>query len=1749
MEPSSSNVSSDDSKVSSTQQPKRFSKLLSTLRFSGVPKLTGPSDGKLLDLDDWRSPKPSLAERLFPKLFRKNAAAKESPKKIFRRSDLKKQIQESLTARRRADLQRRYEQYALDQEQRRDKHQSRKSLQPFVDVDLEESFRKEKINDEDKEQLQEIENEQQEEEEEEEEEEEDDDDDDEDDDQGKQTEEEDNAENENAEEDDEEEIASRHKRPLKMESESEDEDEEQKWNDETDNEKVPSRPPKASIKSDNGFTEDQTTVQVLFSEERITVGTDDDCKVDDQASPTCSNLLQRRNGKSFRDLSMENIFFHDDSKLNLDDTFSFVEADAAPIKAQDSFFNPDGLLSSDECKKEDELCSSSLSYPELLPSSEKLTGSGEMVLTPRSESNSTTSCTQSKLLFAESPSVSGRLNVATPKCRFDADTSLEFFCSAPFASSPIVAANYSLASGLPRRRPLPAAPSRLVFDEDAQDGFDAERMPVNFESPFQADTSKIESNEFRIEENVKQDLPDDAENCEQNIFGNQVLEELKKVKRSKFLDSRKQIRKEFLDTEAVLSSSDEEEDSGDDEVDEYEAEAGDADVVKSENELRVEIGKIHLKQMLDDDRQLVEMYKEALIDSRKQRKSIRERRFAWKRNAAKDEEEGQARNADHDNSDDEENEANTTFEKWQQERLERMRLMMEMNDSAEEEILFGNDTNSRIYQFGMQALRADDSQGIFLKEKYISFHIPQWVLSELLGVGEASRKSGQVEITSFWSSIADDDGATAAHSVIFSQSMDYHSSESLLRRSQAALETAYKCSADSNSCHDFSKNIFFPITPPKDDTPRNFETLTPSTRKRRRLLKEQGTSTTIFDGVFIPRHNRVNNCFHLFSSLKLSSVYICAVVLSISSVSGRLVVAYAAFNCALISTCFDFLYNSWLCRKMSDERSNLNVSNGASDNGNGEAKSVDSTEQFVPSVGVDHHNGTMGNSFTIFRNVKNDSPREFSNNSVENDLKLDSNEVEEQLPKSPADEKASVEVKSLLSSDVESLTRPKEFDSENERPFRLSKAQLKQLLDEPNGIYLLVHYLRSNFYEGYENGLGESDAWNKFSSLSNDLAPFQQGIVSRSGVVVAYNFPERQTSPADDSTVAPQKENGQENKPKEVTEAASTETMKIPLLRLNGMKMSIPDSSSNEWKEMEMVPILIPMQFVAGDNAEASIFISKGELTVSSNVASANGISGSRREECAAAGNVSGEQGHVEQWLGKGQSTVATKRFVRMVVDDEEEEKRPGNNVGGHLENGYTKENAEQDGEEDEAPIVSRLSTGARLNLENNLGKRQDESLEVDQLGRRLESIELFELANEVFRKRIIRYSSTEMLEIGKLKCCFVQPQGSLILNLQAFNDIILPEKPYFRDDELENNKSTKSSSIEMAPKRQSGISPDIVIEHRIPNAEVHLHQDSNAWVPSWKRNNAELTAEQLETQDLMNDARMILNKMTEQTFEELAVQFFGISIRCTTAERAKMLARLMFDKAVQEPGFSEIYVKLCCRICSEDFKKKTSEEQKSCPKNTRMELLNLCQLHFSSIRRVHCDLQERKELLKRVKDPNVRKELEAEFEDESAATKRHTIGVMRLIGKLFLWKMITLTIVQQCLMSMMIEEEDILVEHVCVLLSTMGREFELRISQQMEREPKRRFMSVDGIYEYLLTIARKGDTAVRIRFLIEELIKNREKWNSTVEAQKEEEVEDKKDDEKEDAEWEEIKQRGVVKQRRMKDNGKTQFCKRRQRR
>ncbi|XP_003366073.1 hypothetical protein Tsp_15636 [Trichinella spiralis] len=87
-------------------------------------------------------------------------------------------------------------------------------------------------------------------------------------------------------------------------------------------------------------------------------------------------------------------------------------------------------------------------------------------------------------------------------------------------------------------------------------------------------------------------------------------------------------------------------------------------------------------------------------------------------------------------------------------------------------------------------------------------------------------------------------------------------------------------------------------------------------------------------------------------------------------------------------------------------------------------------------------------------------------------------------------------------------------------------------------------------------------------------------------------------------------------------------------------------------------------------------------------------------------------------------------------------------------------------------------------------------------------------------------------------------------------------------------------------------------------------------------------------------------------------------------------------------------------------------------PKSTRTELLIFANRSFAPIRRMYHELREKDAVLQNVEDPNMRAELEREFEEQSASTKRHTICVMRLIGMLFMKKMITLTILCEGFMN-----------------------------------------------------------------------------------------------------------------------------------
>ncbi|KAG0722618.1 Claspin [Chionoecetes opilio] len=122
-------------------------------------------------------------------------------------------------------------------------------------------------------------------------------------------------------------------------------------------------------------------------------------------------------------------------------------------------------------------------------------------------------------------------------------------------------------------------------------------------------------------------------------------------------NSKRGIRAEFLENEAELSGSDvnSDDDEGEGSADDMEEEEGDREYFDS-NELRDQVGKAHLRSLLDSDKREVRLLQEMYLEDGELHGEGRTRQFRWKnldksmiedeRKAFSDEEEGSDDNGD-----------------------------------------------------------------------------------------------------------------------------------------------------------------------------------------------------------------------------------------------------------------------------------------------------------------------------------------------------------------------------------------------------------------------------------------------------------------------------------------------------------------------------------------------------------------------------------------------------------------------------------------------------------------------------------------------------------------------------------------------------------------------------------------------------------------------------------------------------------------------------------------------------------------------------------------------------------------------------------------------------------------------------------------------------------------------------------------------------------------------------------------------
>ncbi|XP_027905523.1 eukaryotic translation initiation factor 4G-like isoform X1 [Vigna unguiculata] len=220
---------------------------------------------------------------------------------------------------------------------------------------------------------------------------------------------------------------------------------------------------------------------------------------------------------------------------------------------------------------------------------------------------------------------------------------------------------------------------------------------------------------------------------------------------------------------------------------------------------------------------------------------------------------------------------------------------------------------------------------------------------------------------------------------------------------------------------------------------------------------------------------------------------------------------------------------------------------------------------------------------------------------------------------------------------------------------------------------------------------------------------------------------------------------------------------------------------------------------------------------------------------------------------------------------------------------------------------------------------------------------------------------------------------------------------------------------------------------------------------------------------------KAILNKLTPQNFDKLFEQVKEVNI--DNAITLIGVISQIFEKALMEPTFCEMYANFCLHLASElpDF---SEDNEKITFKRL---LLNKCQEEF--------ERGEREEEEANKADEGEVKQSTEEREERRVKARRRMLGNIRLIGELYKKKMLTERIMHECIKKLLgqyqdPDEENI--EALCKLMSTIG---------EMIDHPKAK-EHMDAYFERMKLLSINMNLSSRVRFMLKDAIDLRKnKW------------------------------------------------------
>lgn len=218
---------------------------------------------------------------------------------------------------------------------------------------------------------------------------------------------------------------------------------------------------------------------------------------------------------------------------------------------------------------------------------------------------------------------------------------------------------------------------------------------------------------------------------------------------------------------------------------------------------------------------------------------------------------------------------------------------------------------------------------------------------------------------------------------------------------------------------------------------------------------------------------------------------------------------------------------------------------------------------------------------------------------------------------------------------------------------------------------------------------------------------------------------------------------------------------------------------------------------------------------------------------------------------------------------------------------------------------------------------------------------------------------------------------------------------------------------------------------------------------------------------------RGILNKLTPEKFDKLSLELLNVGIDSPTVLKGVIL--LIFDKALEEPKYSNLYAQLCHRLC-EDVP--NFEPSNTTISSFRRLLLNKCQDEFEN-------RSKATEAFDKKDGP-----LTEEESEQYHLAKEKMLGNIKFIGELGKLEMLHEGILHKCIQQLLEKKkqtqfrdmaEDL--ECLCKIISTVGP----RLDSQRAKA------WIDQYFSRIKLYANNEELPSRIRFMLQDLIELRD--------------------------------------------------------